>query len=110
MICGHCGAVGKSFPRLKSGLVRCGRCYLRMQESNRAATEDELGVCAWPRAPITLPALPVSAALPAPDSQDTVTVGELAQRALARSRALERWKNRPPAAADLKAQQTGKRE
>ena len=47
--------------RLKSGLLRCRSCYVRMLTSNRNAREDEQGVCAWPRLEIDPDAEGVSA-------------------------------------------------
>lgn len=91
-------------PRLKSGLIRCRSCYLRIQEENRAALEDQAGVCAWPRVAIELPVPSIVAVAPAPESQDTVSVGELARRAQERFARVERWKNRPPL-VDVKARQ-----
>ena len=105
MICGSCGAVGPSLPRLKSGLIRCAPCYVALQESNRDVLEDEAGVCVWPRVAIELPVPSVMTALPAPTSQDTVTPAELSQRAQARARWMEQRKFRPSEPVDVKARQ-----
>jgi hypothetical protein len=102
--CGSCGAFGTSFPRLKSGLIRCPTCYVRIHESNRAALEDECGVCVWPRVAIEMPLPTLVTALPAPESQDTVTPYELGQRAQDRARRA-RWKNQPRTAVDVKSRQ-----
>lgn len=102
--CGSCGARGPGFHRLKSGLLRCPRCFIRLQEWNRDALEAECGVCVWPRLPIELPRPALASALPAPTSQDTVTADELEQREQARARRIQAWKDKG-AAVDVKARQ-----